>query len=87
MNEEQYQTITKALDDINEKLRSPMLLMDAGEAAKSLGLSEWYVRQMATAHELPHMHLGRRLLFPAEMLREWIRDNVEGGDITIRAVK
>ena len=40
------------------------------EAAAALGVSERTLRQMLP--ELPHVHLGRRVVIPIEPLREWL---------------
>ena len=45
------------------------------EAAQVLGICENTVRQILP--ELPHFHIGRRVLFPTEGLREWVRERAE----------
>jgi len=47
------------------------LALSLGETAQVLGVSENHVR--ALLPELPHVHLGRRVLVPVDSLREWLR--------------
>jgi excisionase family DNA binding protein len=46
------------------------LALSVKEAARVLGVSERTVREMLP--ELPHTHLGRRVVIPLEPLREWL---------------
>ncbi len=48
------------------------LALSLAEAARALGVSERHVREMLS--ELPHVHLGRRVVIPVDSLREWLRD-------------
>jgi excisionase family DNA binding protein len=48
------------------------LALSLAEAARALGVSERHVREILP--DLPHVHLGRRVLIPVEALREWLRD-------------
>lgn len=47
------------------------LALTVPEAAKSLGVSERHLRTLLP--ELPHVHLGGRVVLPIEPLREWLR--------------
>ena len=58
-------------------------IIDAGrvalsvkEAAESLGVSEAHLRNHLS--EVPHFHLGGRVLFPVLELHEWARRRAEG---------
>jgi len=48
------------------------LALSLAEAARALGVSERHVREIPS--ELPHVHLGRRVVIPVDSLREWLRD-------------
>jgi excisionase family DNA binding protein len=48
------------------------LALSLAEAARALGVSERHVREILS--ELPHVHLGRRVVIPLDSLREWLRD-------------
>ena len=50
------------------------LALSVGEAAAALGVSERHLRTLLP--ELPHVHLGARVVVPVEALREWLRVNV-----------
>ena len=48
----------------------PRLALRPNEAARALGVSERTLRQMLP--ELPHVRLGRRVVIPVDLLREWL---------------
>lgn len=48
------------------------LALSLAETARALGVSERHVREIPP--DLPHVHLGRRVVIPVEALREWLRD-------------
>lgn len=56
-----------------EKPAAPKLALSILDTAEALGLSDRTVRDMIQAGELPHLHEGTRILVPADMLREWLR--------------
>ncbi len=45
------------------------------EAARSLGISERHLRTVLP--EIPHFHLGGRVLIPQGQLVEWMRSEVD----------
>ncbi|OAT82235.1 helix-turn-helix domain-containing protein [Desulfotomaculum copahuensis] len=44
----------------------------APEVASMLGLSEWSVYDLARRHEIPHVRIGRRVLFRRSSLMAWL---------------
>ena len=48
----------------------PRLALRPNEAARALGVSERTLREMLP--ELPHVRLGRRVVIPIDLLREWL---------------
>ena len=48
------------------------LALSVEEAAQVLGVSEAHLR--ALLPELPHVHLGRRVVIPVDSLRAWLRE-------------
>lgn len=48
------------------------LALSLAEAARALGVSERHVREILP--DLPHVHLGRRVVIPVDALREWLRE-------------
>jgi excisionase family DNA binding protein len=49
--------------------------LSVAEAAAALGVSEAHLRNHL--HEVPHFHLGGRVLFPVAGLHEWAKRQVE----------
>jgi excisionase family DNA binding protein len=52
-------------------------LLTAQEAADVLRMTAATVRGMALGGGLPHLRLGRRVLFPLDALNDWIIKNTE----------
>lgn len=46
--------------------------IEAAEAAEILGLSTWTVYALARRGEIPHVRVGRRLLFRRATLLAWL---------------
>ena len=51
-------------------MNNERLVLQAGEAAKILGLSRNSVYQGIQTGEIPHIKIGKRLLIPAKALEE-----------------
>ena len=51
---------------------SSRLALSIREAAAALGVSEGLVRECLP--ELPHVHLGERVLIPVDELRRWLQE-------------
>ncbi len=51
------------------------LALSPAEAAGVLGVSENHVRGLLP--ELPHVHLGRRVVIPVDSLRAWLRERAQ----------
>ena len=47
------------------------LALTLAEAAKALGVSERHLRTILP--EIPHLHVGSRVVIPVDALREWLR--------------
>ena len=50
------------------------LALRAPDAARALGVSERTLWTMTRAGEIPHVRLGRVIVYPVDELREWLRD-------------
>ena len=48
------------------------LALSVAEAAKALGVSERHLRSHLS--EIPHVHIGGRVVVPVDAAREWLRD-------------
>lgn len=44
----------------------------AGEAAEIIGISEWTIYDLARRKVIPHVRIGRRVLFRRESLMAWL---------------
>lgn len=44
------------------------------EAAKLLGISERLLWSKTNAGEIPHMRIGKAILYPVDLLRDWLSD-------------
>lgn len=46
--------------------------LNAGEAARALGISKWSIYEAVRRREIPHVRFGRRVLFRKESLLAWL---------------
>lgn len=57
----------------------------AKEAAGFLGISYWKVLDMAKKGEIPHIRVGKLVLFRRESVEKWLTEhetaNMAGGDL------
>ena len=58
---------------------APQLALRPREAAAALGISERLLWSMTNRGEVPHMRIGRAVVYPIEVLREWMREQAEKG--------
>jgi excisionase family DNA binding protein len=58
-----------------------MLAVNAAEAAKMLGISPRLLWTMTNMNEIPHVRLGRRILYQVSALERWLSDRTQGGDL------
>ncbi len=54
---------------------SNRLALTVPEAATAVGVSERHLRSMLS--EIPHTHLGSRVVIPIEPFKEWLRKRAE----------
>lgn len=55
--------------------------MNEREAAAFLGISPRNLWSRRMRGEVPHQRIGRRVIYLPDQLREWQRQQSEGGDI------
>ena len=48
------------------------------EAAKALGISERLLWSKTNAGDIPHLRLGRAVIYPTEQLRQWLAEQAKG---------
>ena len=51
---------------------APPLALRTREAAEALGISERTLQGLTAAGDIPHVKLGRAVLFPVRELRNWL---------------
>lgn len=49
------------------------LCLNAYEVSNSIGLSLSMVRKLTCRGEIPHIRVGRRILYPAYAIDDWLR--------------
>lgn len=52
------------------------LLIDAPSAARLIGLSERTMWRLVKSQAVPHIRIGRRVLFMRERLVDWLKEGV-----------
>lgn len=57
---------------------NPALAVNAKDAARILGISPRLLWTYTNCGEIPHLRLGRRLLYPLAALNAWIAAKTEG---------
>jgi len=60
-------------------MNKPTLCLSATEVSEQTGISISLVRKLTRSGEIPHIRVGRRILYPAEALAEWLSENTIGG--------
>ena len=60
---------------------SGRLSLRAREAAKAIGISERTLWSLTAANEIPHVRVGRAVLYPVDGLRDWLARKAEGGAV------
>ena len=53
--------------------QTPCLAMRPREAAKALGISERLLWEWTDKGFVPHVRLGKAILYPVDTLREWLQ--------------
>lgn len=60
------------------------LCLTAVELSEMTGLSLSMVRKLTRCGEVPHIRIGRRILYPVEVINNWLTENTvyrgNGGD-------
>lgn len=55
------------------------LCLSAADVSEQTGLSISLIRKLTRSGEIPHLRIGRRIIYPAEALAEWLAQNTVGG--------
>ena len=63
---------------------TPCLAMRPRKAAKALGISERLLWEHTERKAIPHIRLGKAILYPVDSLRDWLKaqtqDNNDGSE-------
>ena len=66
------------MHDSTEATDVPVLALRTKQAAAALGLSERKLWSLTAAGEVPHVRLGRCLVYPTKELELWLSSKVNG---------
>ena len=55
------------------------LAMRPKQAAKALGIGERLLWSLTNRGEIPCVRVGRCVIYPVDLLREWLAEQAEGG--------
>lgn len=55
----------------------PRLALRPKEAAEALGIGERKLWELTNRGEIPHFKVGRATVYPVELLRTWLRNQVD----------
>ncbi len=58
----------------------PCLAMRLREAAKALGISERLLWEWTDKGVVPHVRLGKAILYPVDSLRDWLRRQAQAAE-------
>jgi excisionase family DNA binding protein len=50
------------------------------QAAKALGIGERLLWSMTNSGQIPHVRLGRAIVYPVDELRRWLAEQAKGGE-------
>ena len=66
------------LKDTNAEIAVPRLALRPKDAAIALGISERLLWTLTKAGEIPHVRLGRAMIYPVDSLRAYLASRVDG---------
>jgi excisionase family DNA binding protein len=66
------------VDDLSF-LPGDRLALGAAEAAPALGISERSLWTLTKSGDIPHVRIGRRVLYPVRALDTWLEEQAKGG--------
>jgi predicted DNA-binding transcriptional regulator AlpA len=58
---------------------TPCLAMRPRETAKALGISERLLWDWTNRGEVPHIRVGKAILYPVDVLRRWLDEQAAAG--------
>lgn len=58
---------------------TPALALRPKEAARALGISQRLLWSKTNSGEIPHCRIGRAVLYPVDLLQEYLAEKAKGG--------
>lgn len=65
--------------DLEQAAAVPQLALRPKDAARSLGVGARMLWTMTASGQIPHVRLGRRILYPLRELQDWLTKRATGG--------
>jgi len=62
---------------IKSEPETPCLAMRSRETAKALGISERLLWEWTNKGVVPHIRLGKAILYPVDSLRDWLQKQAQ----------
>ena len=63
-------------------MNTQRLCLNAKDVSESTGVSLSKIRKLTRCGEIPHIKIGRRILYPVAALDEWLSQNTIGRGVT-----
>jgi len=57
----------------------PRLGLAAKDAAKAVGIGVRLLWELTNKRQIPHLRINRRVVYPVDLLRQWMAEQAEGG--------
>ncbi len=67
---------------VRNEPETPCLAMRPRMAAKALGISERLLWEHTDRGAIPHIRLGKAILYPVDSLRDWLKQQAQQGTAT-----
>jgi len=62
-------------------IENPPMALSILQASKEIGISQRALQDLALRGEVPSVKIGRRRVFPRDLLATWLRSRATGGNI------
>jgi len=65
------------VDAVGDANPTPRLALRPKEAAKALGIGQRLLWSLTNRGEIPHLRLGRAVVYPTDALRRWLSEQAQ----------
>ena len=62
-------------------MNADKMCLSAAEVSEQTGISLSLIRKLTRCGEIPHLKVGRRILYPTEALTNWLTQNTTGYNV------